>query len=157
MHAVCHLLQLFVQRVRSTEADRLRDIATRPEWSLVPISCFKHFSSGHREAEKGLKMKVQILAVPWYRFETFARLRAIFDDADKIHGTYEEWFAYADAFRKREEGRGVRVICVDIEPEEFSQWCRANGIKLDADARHRFASVMAYRIVTGGQSSGGVH
>lgn len=100
-------------------------------------------------------MQVRILGIPWYRPETYARLRAMFEDGEKLHRTYEEWFAAADDLRKRTEADGIRVICVDIDPDEFPGWCRANGTNLSAPARNRFAGLVAWRIATGGRIPNG--
>jgi hypothetical protein len=42
-------------------------------------------------------MQVQIIGMSWYRPETFARLRAMFEDGNKLHRTYEEWLTDAAA------------------------------------------------------------
>ena len=44
-----------------------------------------------------------------------------------------------------------RVVCVDIDPESFSSWCKSEGRRLDADARSEYASMVAYRTITDGQ------
>jgi hypothetical protein len=102
-------------------------------------------------------MQVQIVGMSWYRPETFERLRAMFEDGHKLHKTYDEWLVAAENGRKSMEAKGVRVVCVDIDPEEFPKWCAENGLKLNAEARNRYGSFMAYKIATGAQESGGTH
>ena len=85
----------------------------------------------------------RIAAMAWFRPETFAKLRAMFEDGYKLHGTYEEWLVKAEGGRKELEARGVQVITVDIDPDKFPKWCHANGIKLDAEARTRYAIMVA--------------
>jgi hypothetical protein len=105
----------------------------------------------------GLFMQVQIVGMAWYRPETFVGLRDMFEDGDKLHRTYEEWFAAAETGRKSMEAKGIKVFCVDIDPDEFPKWCQANSMKLNAEARNSFSSFVAYEIATGGQSSAAVH
>ncbi|MCD5360309.1 hypothetical protein [Chromobacterium aquaticum] len=93
-------------------------------------------------------MKIQIVGMSWYRPETFAKLRAMFEDGDKLHNTYEEWFAAAEMGRKRMEAKNIKVICVDIDPDEFPKWCKENKMKLNAEARNKFSSLIAYKIAT---------
>jgi hypothetical protein len=102
-------------------------------------------------------MQVQIVGMAWYRTETFAQLRAMFEDGHKLHRTYKEWFAAAEGGRKKFESQGVRVVCVDIDPNQFPEWCKANGMKLNAEGRNKYASFIAYKVATGGQDGGGVH
>lgn len=97
-------------------------------------------------------MQVQIVGMAWYRPETFDRLRAMFEDGEKLHRTYKEWLAAAETGRKSMEAKGVKVVCVDIDPDEFPKWCAANGMKLNAEARNKYGSMIAYKVAI---SSGG--
>ena len=94
-------------------------------------------------------MQVRVTGMAWYREDTFTRLRAMFEDGDKLHRTYKEWLVAAEAGRKSYESQGIRVICVDIDPDNFPEWCKANGMKLNAEARIKFANVRAYETVSG--------
>lgn len=96
-------------------------------------------------------MQIKVIGMPWYRPETFDRLRSLFEDGHKLHGTYDEWwFAAAERGRQFHEGIGVRVVRVDTIPDQLTIWCRTNGKKIDARARTRFASEMAHKTVFGG-------
>ena len=44
-------------------------------------------------------MQIKVIGMPWFRPETFDRLRSLFEDGHKLHGTYDEWFAAADQGR----------------------------------------------------------
>lgn len=96
----------------------------------------------------------QIAGIPWYEPENFDRLRSMFEDGNKLHGTYEEWRVAAESSRKNLESRGVRVVCVNIDPDQFPVWCRDNRMNLNAEARNRFAASIAYKLVSAsGQNS----
>jgi len=86
-----------------------------------------------------------VIGMAWYRPETFDRLRRMFKDGHKLHRTYDEWLAAAERGRKKNEDLGRVVFCIEIDPDDFPKWCRAEGLELDATARNRFASLMAYR------------
>jgi len=88
-------------------------------------------------------MAPQVVGMAWYRPETFDKLRAMFEDGYKLHRTYDEWLLAAESGRKGLEDRGIRVVTVDIDPDKFPEWCKSQGLKLDADARTRFASLVA--------------
>ena len=102
-------------------------------------------------------MQIQAAGMAWYKVENFDRLRSMFEDGDKLHRTYHEWLASAEAGRKKLEAQGVRVICVDIDPDQFPKWCKANGMKLNAEARTKFSSLIAHKTITGVQNGSGTH
>jgi hypothetical protein len=102
-------------------------------------------------------MQVSAVGMAWYKAENFVRLVAMFEDGDKLHRTYAEWLKAAEANYKRLCSQGVRVVKVDIDPDQFPKWCKTEGLKLNADARNKFASLMAYKVLTGVQDGGGVH
>ena len=96
-------------------------------------------------------MELQAIGIHWYKRENFNELVKLFDDGHKLHDTYPEWLASANSLRREIESKGIRVVCVDIDPESFSSWCKSEGRRLDADARSEYASMVAYRTITDGQ------
>lgn len=98
-------------------------------------------------------MQVQIVGMAWFKRENYERLLSIFEDSDKLHGTYDEWLAAAENGRKFLEAKGWRVVCVDTDPDDFSKWCIAHGKNFDADARQSFANEMAFQLVLRDNSS----
>lgn len=95
-------------------------------------------------------MQVHVVGMSWYRPETFQRLISLFEDGHKLHRTYEDWLAAAEAGRNRLEAQGIKVFMVDIDPDEFPKWCAKNGQNLDAKGRNAFCNHVAYRLATGG-------
>jgi hypothetical protein len=93
--------------------------------------------------------QVQAVGMPWFRRETFDVLRAMFEDGHKLHRTYDEWLRAAETGRKSMEVKGVRVVCADLDPHEFPEWCKAKGLKLNAHARMEYANSVAYQVLTG--------
>ena len=94
-------------------------------------------------------MDVHAVGMAWYKPEHFLRLKAMFEDGHKLHSTYDEWRVAAEQGRKTLEAKGVRVICVDIDPDQFPEWCQSQGMKINADARTKFANVYAARMLRG--------
>ncbi|WP_431113018.1 hypothetical protein [Variovorax paradoxus] len=95
-------------------------------------------------------MQVQIAGFPWFTRESFPVLRAMFEDGHVLHRTYDEWFAAAERNCKAFEAKGVRVIRVDLDPDQFSKWCKAQGLKLNAEGRMGYANFVAAKLATGG-------
>tara|TARA_R110001606_G_scaffold399306_1_gene584294 strand:- start:23790 stop:24272 length:483 start_codon:yes stop_codon:yes gene_type:complete len=75
----------------------------------------------------------------WFKRENYLRLLEIFEDSENLHDTYDEWLESAEQVRRTLKGKGVRVTCVDIDPDEFPKWCAENGFKLNGKARSEYA------------------
>jgi hypothetical protein len=99
--------------------------------------------------------QVQAVGMAWFKPENFVRLRAMFEDGHKLHRTYPEWLKAAEAGCDTFEKRGVTVVRVDIDPDQFPEWCKSKGLQLNAAARTEYANFIAYKTITGVQN--GVH
>ncbi|CAA2108232.1 hypothetical protein [Variovorax paradoxus] len=95
-------------------------------------------------------MQVQIVGFPWFTRETFPVLRAMCEDGNKLHRTYDEWLRAAETGSKSFEAKGCKVFRVNLDPEQFPKWCKAQGLKLDSNGRSRYASFVAAQLATGG-------
>jgi hypothetical protein len=84
-----------------------------------------------------VKGPVRAVGMVWYRREDYAEILRIMDDADKLPPTWEKWHYAADRGLREVEGKGHIVIRAYIDPVEFSTWCVARGLKLDAEAREK--------------------
>ena len=85
------------------------------------------------------------MGIGWYEREDYARILEIMEDAHLLPRTYDEWRERAELGERQQKEAGVSVIRAVIKPEEFLAWCRALGLKVDAQARTRFGSEVAYR------------
>jgi hypothetical protein len=76
-----------------------------------------------------------VLGVAWYREADWARIKALFPDADELHDTYAEWMKSAEASMKRLARPGVAVEPYTIDLDDFLGWCTVHGRPRDAEAR----------------------
>ena len=87
---------------------------------------------------------IDAVGISWYRLETYDQCMAIFDDADLLHETFEEWREAAERTEQQVKAKGMKVVRVDIDPIEFPKWCAAEEFKtIDKHARAFYANVMA--------------
>ena len=91
----------------------------------------------HRPGTRGSSKKVGIAR---FRAEDWPRWLATADDAAEWNSTHAEWLQNAAAMAERLSRAGLEVIWIDLEPESFSEWCRARSISNNAEARSRFAA-----------------
>lgn len=96
-----------------------------------------------------MNQPVRAVGMPWFRPDTFGTMRAMFEDGHKLHRTYDEWLRAAEVGRKAQEVKGMRVVRAYLDQNEFPAWCKAQGLKLDANGRMQFASWVAYQVLTG--------
>jgi hypothetical protein len=82
----------------------------------------------------------EIIAMTWYRSEDWDQLLAIFEDAHRLPASHAQWLQRADAQCRQYENSGTVVEKVNIDPKTFSVWCRQRSIKIDAEARTRYAN-----------------
>jgi ribosomal protein L11 methyltransferase len=47
--------------------------------------------------------------------------------------------------KKKKKLGAEEVVCVDIDPDEFSAWCKKSGMKLNAEARTSYTNEAAYK------------
>ena len=64
----------------------------------------------------------------------------MFDDADALPETYDEWLKLArkTAFSMKRRGFTIRKVVID--PKIFPEWCKARGMKLDGAARSQYCA-----------------
>ncbi len=94
-------------------------------------------------------MTVEAVTLNWYRREDYARLLTIFEDAEKLPATFDEWLNKAEHGEEMLSKSGKRVIRVVIGPDEFTAWCATQKLKLDAHGRNQFSTFKARDIIRG--------
>lgn len=92
------------------------------------------------------------IGLPWFRREHFARVQHLVEVGRVNHerpGAYDEWLAYAHRISDRFNRNGTTVVRVEIEPEQFTTWCAAEGREANTDACAEFASRRAAEVFVG--------
>jgi hypothetical protein len=82
---------------------------------------------------------VQGVGIVWYRREDYARLKQMFPDGDRLPETFEGWCEKLKEVRDVLTSRGILLRRVYLDPENFPAWCEARGLKMDAQARTKYA------------------
>lgn len=94
-------------------------------------------------------MSIEAVTLNWYRREDYARLLTIFEDADKLPATFDEWLKKAEHGEEFLRKSGKRVIRIVIDPDEITACCEAQKLKLDSHGRNQFATFKARDIIRG--------
>ena len=85
--------------------------------------------------------------IVWFQPEHYVRLAAMFEDHFGIDSTYEEWLYAAESRRQSLERAGIKVLCVDLDPEEFPAWCLVMGMRLNSESRKAYATYIACKLL----------
>lgn len=72
--------------------------------------------------------------------KSYDAARAIMADADLLPPTYEKWRYRAAKAEAELTAKGHKVIRAIIDPAEFTLWCSARGLNVDAKGRNAFAN-----------------
>jgi hypothetical protein len=81
-----------------------------------------------------------LIGMPWYRAEEYAQVRERFDDRERLPEQFEEWEAGAGKLMRSLKLDGHKVIKIILDVEEFESWCRERKLKLNREARSRYAA-----------------
>lgn len=91
-------------------------------------------------------MTDNIVGMAWYKPENFKRVRAMYDDGYMLQTTYPDWLATAELGYLHNQSRGVKVVRVDIDPEEFPRWCADQKLRMNAVGRLVYIQFMAEQV-----------
>lgn len=89
-------------------------------------------------------MNINVVGMAWYRAEDYDAILGIMSDRNKLHATYHEWRMDAETGEKKLRREGKTVVRAYIDPKTFPDWCRTEGLNIDAKARMQYASRIAY-------------
>jgi len=90
--------------------------------------------------------KTKGAGIAWFERTDYDRLLALFEDRDQYPPNHDEWLGWAEAAAAKLVIAGEPVVRIKLDPDEFSAWCKRNGLKVDSQARSRFAAERVARI-----------
>ena len=96
------------------------------------------------DASRNTNLPIRAVGFPWFRREDFPRIKAIMEDSQKLHDTWEGWHAAAQEGEKKFKAQGHIVYRAVLLPDEFIAFCKAKGIALDAKARMNFSAFLTH-------------
>lgn len=91
-------------------------------------------------------LQARAVGIPWYEAEDYPRVLAVMEDADRLPGTHASWKAQAEQIEDQLRRRGHLVVRAHLRPDDFVTWCAARGLHVNAQARTRFASLVAAQV-----------
>ena len=87
-----------------------------------------------------------ISCMAWYRREQWSLLKQVSADAEELKDTYDEREQNAEQAIQKFIARGMQIRKVDIDVNELADWCKAQSISVDGDARSQYAAEKGSKI-----------
>lgn len=82
----------------------------------------------------------------WYTRETYDQCLAMFEDADDLPGTFDDWLVMAKETEQQITDQGMRCVRAVIDPVEFPRWCAEHGhANINTHARVAYGNFVAMR------------
>ena len=80
----------------------------------------------------------------WIKEEDYPALLELFDDGDKLPGTWKEWLKMAEETEQGLKAYGHPVLRVTIDPKTFADWCAAHGMNPGREGRRKFVAAAVF-------------
>ena len=94
-----------------------------------------------RKQQHGLPIgSAKKVALPRFQREHWSRWLETVDDPETWKETFEEWQQETEERAGRLRQASLEVIRIDLDPDQFSEWCESRGYANDAEARNRYAA-----------------
>jgi hypothetical protein len=76
------------------------------------------------------------VAVAWLRKEDWARWQAV----DSQLPAYDRWLVKIEGAIQEAKRKGAIIDKVEVDPDKFVAWCRANGHEVNRNTRAAYAA-----------------
>jgi hypothetical protein len=87
----------------------------------------------------------------WYKNEaTYLRFREIISDPEQIASPYSKWVSDTEEKIEGFAKRGIHLVKIKADPDEFLAWCKINSRKPDGRARSIFAGIKFSSVIGNG-------
>lgn len=92
---------------------------------------------------------LQGIGIPFFTEEEWHRAKVAMEDANTFHDSYAEFVQAVAQAERNLISRGVAVIRVNLQMDEFIPWCRSTGRKINSEARSHYAAMKARELDKG--------
>lgn len=86
---------------------------------------------------------MSVIALPWYREETYGRVRAVMIDGDLLPQDFDHWLQDAQRVLRKAEAEGGPALRAYLDPDDFVRWCQENDFDADSLGRLAYAEARA--------------
>jgi hypothetical protein len=80
------------------------------------------------------------VGVYWIEEADYPAALEVFDDGDRMPGTWKEWLKMAEEMERGLKAYGHPVLRVRIDPETFPAWCSSHGTSPSREGRKKFVA-----------------
>ncbi len=84
----------------------------------------------------------QVVGIPWYSEENWIRMKALAEDKEHFHKTYEQWLANADKCTVLLTNRGKIFKHLSIDPIHYVRWCDNRSLQKNKFSRTAYTQYL---------------
>ncbi|MEK6703790.1 MAG: hypothetical protein AABZ53_16140, partial [Planctomycetota bacterium] len=95
-------------------------------------------------------MSTACVGMAWYSDEGhYQQIKGMAADAEVLSETFQQWLKGAEAAEGELKKKGLLVIRIPLMLPRFAEWCREKKLKMNGEARTRFAAEGVQKFTTG--------
>ena len=105
----------------------------------LPIYTFRKYVSSKTKSAS------QVVGIPWYTEDTWYKMKALADDKERFHATYQEWFLNTDKSIIILTNRGKLFERLQIDPLDYAHWCKQKSYNRNRPSRTAYTQYLLRR------------
>ena len=105
----------------------------------LPIYTFRKFVVNKN------KTTMQVVGIPWYTKKDWYKMKALADDKQNFHPSYEQWLASSDKSIVILTNRNQLFERLNIDPIHYAFWCRQKSRQKNRESRTAYTQYLLHR------------
>ncbi len=89
----------------------------------LPLYTFRKY------AQSRSKNVSPVVGIPWYSEKNWHKMKALAEDKERFHATYQQWLASADKSTVLLTNRVKLFEHLSIDPIHYAWWCNKKSLK----------------------------
>ena len=102
----------------------------------MPIYTFKRYMQSKEEKTP------EVVGVPWYNEKSWKEMKALAEDKDQLHESYQKWLASADKSIVLMTNRGELFERLYIDPIHYTWWCKKKVFRRNRASRSLYTKYL---------------
>tara|TARA_R110002074_G_scaffold304724_2_gene475976 strand:+ start:33 stop:344 length:312 start_codon:yes stop_codon:yes gene_type:complete len=86
--------------------------------------------------------QLAVVGIPWYSERAWKKMKALADDQENFHASYQVWLAHADKSVVILTNRNKPFERLNIDPVSYSWWCENQSIRRDKESRRKYINYL---------------
>ena len=102
----------------------------------LPLYTFRRYASRKN------KNTLPVVGIPWYSREDWYKMKALSDDKERFHPSYEHWLANTDKSIVLLTNRKKLFERLNIDPINYAWWCNKRKMHKNSESRKAYTQYL---------------